>query len=280
MKGGPNYDTALHNMRDTLTLTRTDLRMSWLEITEMCARRRFTFPQDILPAISGAARLVSEYLYDDYLAGIWKTDLARGVLWNYSVFVEPLSPNLTCLLEELQHPKCYVAPSWSWAGHGDIFMFRNHKNHVSTVECEATGMTTIDGENMFGRVIDGHILVTGRTCQIGPYTAMFKQDGFTAREIALTENVKVHCAFDFRTKGKTLRGNFKLILVESSSNELARISEKEMNEAPIIYINGLVVHRKGQSDDFFRVGKFVSWSESSDTLAFFRRATLETIRIV
>jgi hypothetical protein len=60
-----------------------------------------TYPTDKLSGLSGLAKVFMRYLKDDYLAGIWKRDLLRGVLWLAFGEVK-VSPN-------------YRAPSWSWA---------------------------------------------------------------------------------------------------------------------------------------------------------------------
>jgi hypothetical protein len=43
--------------------------------------RNLTFQFDVLPAISGMAKLVHQFTGDLYLAGLWKSTLLAGLLW-------------------------------------------------------------------------------------------------------------------------------------------------------------------------------------------------------
>jgi hypothetical protein len=74
---------------------------TWLKVVESyCRYRRLTFPTDKLPAIAGIASTLQKLARDAYLAGIWKSDWARGLLWitwDYTRWIR------------------YRAPSWSWA---------------------------------------------------------------------------------------------------------------------------------------------------------------------
>ena len=81
--------------------------------------RTLTYETDILPALSGLARAfqtssdANPHGSNDYLAGIWRDDFAKGLLWIHGEFngVWP-HKNIT---------KSYVAPTWSWASlHGRV----------------------------------------------------------------------------------------------------------------------------------------------------------------
>jgi hypothetical protein len=65
------------------------------------SQRRLSYRSDKLNALTGIAREFQSCLNDEYLAGLWKGDLVRGLLWRTA---EP-DPGSTI----------YVAPSWSWA---------------------------------------------------------------------------------------------------------------------------------------------------------------------
>ncbi|CAI6045689.1 unnamed protein product [Clonostachys chloroleuca] len=53
-------------------------------IAPIYSDRQFTKPEDALPAISGLARYFSTVLADEYIAGLWKRDMLRGLIWSYS----------------------------------------------------------------------------------------------------------------------------------------------------------------------------------------------------
>ena len=79
---------------------------SWYKTINIITEKALTLPSDRLPAISGIAEQYGRLLKDDYLAGIWRSSLPRGLLWIADSWKSkhdnliPLNPN---------------APSWSWA---------------------------------------------------------------------------------------------------------------------------------------------------------------------
>lgn len=83
----------------------------WKKLVEDYSARDLTFSSDKLIAISSIAGMIGERLNDEYLAGIWRRDLPRGLLW---------SPHRSETLsdieyrDKLQKPDTYRAPSWSW----------------------------------------------------------------------------------------------------------------------------------------------------------------------
>jgi len=68
---------------------------------EEYVQRKITIEEDRLPAISGIAREISAQTNMTYIAGLWKEDFHRGLLWTTSN-------------EGLPYTR-YIAPSWSWA---------------------------------------------------------------------------------------------------------------------------------------------------------------------
>ena len=75
----------------------------WYHIVQVYAHLRLTRSADKLPAIAGIAQQVHLRTGDTYLAGLWKSDIKRGLLWVY------LPPSA------MTRPSTPRAPSWSWA---------------------------------------------------------------------------------------------------------------------------------------------------------------------
>lgn len=84
----------------------------WYEAVERFSVRKLTFSRDKLPALSGIARQCQTQLHpsdeteprrQEYLAGLWRGDLHRGLLWRCSYARSTVIPQ----------PQ--RAPSWSWA---------------------------------------------------------------------------------------------------------------------------------------------------------------------
>ena len=76
------------------------MHSNWLRLVNEYAGRVLSEPSDMLPAISAAAREFIRLTSDQYVAGIWEGDLARGLLWDS---------------EDTVAAAGFRAPSWSWA---------------------------------------------------------------------------------------------------------------------------------------------------------------------
>lgn len=98
---------------DDKTKTPLQSYRSWLQNVETYSDRGLSFHSDRLVAISGLASRFPSFFEDeeerptasDYLAGLWRGDLIRALMWegNRKAY------------KELPPPSPYCAPSWSWA---------------------------------------------------------------------------------------------------------------------------------------------------------------------
>lgn len=96
---------APHKVSLTSFTTLDDEYDYWYRIVTAYSSCALTKPGDKLPALSGLASRMRKRTGDVYLAGLWRTDLGRGLLWNVRSFFDG---------------SVYVnnssrAPSWSWA---------------------------------------------------------------------------------------------------------------------------------------------------------------------
>jgi hypothetical protein len=103
-----------------------DTYRTWLHLVEKYRHCQLTFHSDALPALSGLASQFQNKFKDDYLAGIWRRDLIRGLLWHRCIVhcrgrimkyplpkyrgMYPYSPSFAFSLTYT-----FLAPSWSWA---------------------------------------------------------------------------------------------------------------------------------------------------------------------
>lgn len=83
---------------DWVSVSRLDLYNGWYRSLHDYIWRDITKPEDILPGIGGIASRFGNLVGDEYIAGLWKQDIHRGLLWM------PLPQGQRCR-----------APSWSWA---------------------------------------------------------------------------------------------------------------------------------------------------------------------
>ncbi|KAH7324774.1 heterokaryon incompatibility protein-domain-containing protein [Stachybotrys elegans] len=114
----------------------------WYRLVEEYSRLQLTLDRDRLPAISGAARRLSEFTGYTYLAGLWKETLISDLLWERkSRFA----------IRQLD-----LIPSWSWAKLGcevefDRSMSMQELATVITASCDSSG------HDAFGEVTGGRI---------------------------------------------------------------------------------------------------------------------------
>ncbi|KAH6629965.1 heterokaryon incompatibility protein-domain-containing protein, partial [Chaetomium sp. MPI-SDFR-AT-0129] len=93
----------------------------WDRLAEAYSRRRLSVVTDKLPAISGMARVLAERQPDEYLAGIWKGNLFKGLSW-----FPHKSRDHPALVPAGSWPPGPVdagIPSWSWAAYDGPITF-------------------------------------------------------------------------------------------------------------------------------------------------------------
>lgn len=78
------------------------LRTYWYGLLGQYLSRQLTHARDRLPAISGIANAFAAALDDAYICGLWKSDMATGLLWTSR-------GRRGCCSDETRRP------SWSWA---------------------------------------------------------------------------------------------------------------------------------------------------------------------
>lgn len=74
----------------------------WRLIVEFYSRRKLTNQDDKLKAISGLEELVKSKFLEQYIAGVWRSDILKQLFW----FTDDPSSSRQAV---------YRAPSWSWA---------------------------------------------------------------------------------------------------------------------------------------------------------------------
>jgi hypothetical protein len=124
----------------------------WYDLVEDFTQRQFTNMGDRLMAISGLARIYGDMIRNPtYVAGLWKEDLIRGLLWH--VKGTTLIPKRSAD----NNSTCHEAfPSWSWASVGVEEVVQND---LKTDDClqalseiENTQIDLVDPRDPFGAV--------------------------------------------------------------------------------------------------------------------------------
>lgn len=135
-----------------------DLQHGWAAIVNMYTRGNLTFAGDKLLALSGIATELQRTTADDYLAGIWRSNLSQQLLWRTAYLDgEPSGVK----------PPEYRAPSWSWASlDGKIFLGNLLESpSVPAASILDAQVSTIDDNNT-GQVSHGILRVHGHIMEI------------------------------------------------------------------------------------------------------------------
>jgi hypothetical protein len=133
-------------------ITTSDLFDGWYELLADYSGRHLSEFRDIFPAASGIAHNFAQHVGDEYIAGLWKSDLVRGLLWRHY-------PRHA--IQATKMP--YRAPSWSWASVAGKTSWRAYyqfqkRNSFEILSAEAS----IVGADDMGRVESGILIVRGR----------------------------------------------------------------------------------------------------------------------
>ncbi|KAH7397013.1 heterokaryon incompatibility protein-domain-containing protein [Phaeosphaeria sp. MPI-PUGE-AT-0046c] len=130
----------------------------WFTLVEYYSQSRLTFLTDMLVALSGLAREVHKMVKTPYVAGLWQSQLLRGLLW---------TPFL-----RLKYAPCndYVAPSWSWASARRLVRFLDgrlsRRFHYLHPCCTIIGaqVTLVNKDDPYGQISGGWVHIRGRLC--------------------------------------------------------------------------------------------------------------------
>jgi hypothetical protein len=95
------------------------LYLDWYALLTEYRRRELSHESDSLPAMSGLAREFSAITKDDYLCGIWKKDLFRGLGWGYAKNSSMAAGGSSLILAKYSssskdHALLLSPASWSW----------------------------------------------------------------------------------------------------------------------------------------------------------------------
>jgi hypothetical protein len=141
---------------------------AWYDFVMLYGKCDLTFASDVFPAISGIASSISRASGDQYVAGLWKSDLHRGLMWT--------APDSTSSRADLRY---YRAPSWSWASLPATcsFFVRQMIQDEPDTSCMKVeeAVINIKGANNFGQISSGKLQIMGLLKPAYP----FPQDGVT-----------------------------------------------------------------------------------------------------
>jgi hypothetical protein len=164
-------------------------------VQEYC-KRQLTKTSDKLPAFSGIATNLQPVLGGDYLAGIWASDLTRGLLWTRGYNGGKSDVTGYSGWESEGHSvfrKDPNAPSWSWASARGIIAYYDLDLRPSPWQIRLLSheVVPVDRTNPFGQVKSAQIVVEGFTIPISPTSSDIDiAQSVKAAEVELTQSAK------------------------------------------------------------------------------------------
>ncbi|KAK4072777.1 uncharacterized protein Triagg1_5822 [Trichoderma aggressivum f. europaeum] len=272
----------------------------WYEPMLEYSNKKFTYETDRLAAVSSYAKLIANKSGDVYLAGLWKENLQRGLLWKIHRRSRWTFRRLKWFLK---HPPQYIAPSWSWARARSRLLWDN--TNYMNLECSILeAKTKPHGGDIYGRVSRGRLLLRGKACGIpsGKLQKLPLESPFHDEQcewLAIEDEQYVaQCALDWREtseEGKQLSeasGEYiqKLVMffVSSGHTESPGAFSRRPNEwedkegdPPLEVMHGLLLYPTGKKEDeYWRVGLFHSPTDEKGGRQYFDRCEEKTVRIV
>jgi len=160
---------------------------AWQCIVEKYSARNLTVPGDKLPAISGIASKIREATHSDYMAGLWKGNLASDLLWSASSLA-PTYTNRFAL-------ESWRAPSFSWASLDTAVTYtqlddEERETFTPTVTLSSASVLP-KGMNPLGTLSEGSITVRGPTTMATLYSEQHKKSWMYTLLIKGTSTISI-----------------------------------------------------------------------------------------
>ncbi|KAF2253746.1 HET-domain-containing protein [Trematosphaeria pertusa] len=300
-----SYETGLPRSREWSHQRLYDAWASILRTYSTVTRRSFTVATDLLPALSGLAMHFCKNLQDDFLAGIWRRDLLRGLMWQVD---KARLPNHVSHLDSLrQSHGNYLSPSWSRLGISNttrgIEAFRDTYSDCQPETEILNAETELIGSNPFGAVRNGWLRIRSSVLDIaamgtakltiekavtsylgwllrydGKGAAIFKLD-FTYVPFNWEEHNHVNEDAAILENIQTLT----LVLLGSCNVNNPYEVEGMASHRLLRGAFGLILHPVPDSDKFYRVGAFYPAlpKEHSFGLCLFQRTgKVRTVEVI
>ncbi|KAK3351081.1 heterokaryon incompatibility protein-domain-containing protein [Neurospora tetraspora] len=140
----------------------------WRMTVKAYTQRQLTFASDKLPAIAGAASKTPQAQRTKYLAGLWQESLLLDLLWQ-------VMPGATHKALTYPDESGRVVPSWSWASM-DRGVTWNPLQRPELLSELVTTHVDVDGQNPYGAVAGGKLIIRGHVKQCFVETSRHKNE--------------------------------------------------------------------------------------------------------
>jgi hypothetical protein len=137
-------------------ISKREIFRLWYQLIEDYTQREFFDERNRLVAFSGLARIFGETIgSNEYVAGLWKPDLIRGLMWHTKG--AKLVP-----LQQQSSKRSFL--SWSWASVGGRLVKNSHmssENFITLSKVVDVEVNLIDPRDAFGPFKGGRVTITG-----------------------------------------------------------------------------------------------------------------------
>lgn len=123
---------------DDKTRQREMTLKGWYEFLQQFTMRELSNPHDIFAAIASIAELAQRVLGSRYLAGVWEADMVRGLLWKPRHHIQlTFGPTKRPPPSKFAPGPVVRAPSWSWASISGPVLQNYNVRKASKYQCES-----------------------------------------------------------------------------------------------------------------------------------------------
>lgn len=274
----PKSEIAIDSHLPTIDNDRLSGEEAWSNIVYHYSPLSLTLRRDRLPAISALASrvcLLRAMESKDYLAGHWRIDFPRNLVWYVVRGTRPL-----CFDHSNQD---YVAPSWSWASiEGGVRLF-SYKTPIATL---VNASVTRTYDSFFGEISSGYLRLRCSVCRILWHPKSMIMEVDDPRGNIWKQKVKLYEQWRYEVQKShiSLRWDSELFSNGIASNKCwmplsvgqLRLTHSEYHLVPILQSNlyggkngrteseGLILYRTPHRGQYVRVGVFMMTVMSPD----------------
>jgi hypothetical protein len=238
---------------------------TWHQILWNYGGRNLSRATDMMPALSGLARLFEKRLEAKYVAGLWSHNLIEGLAWQ----------GIGNRRDFSYSQDGYFGPSWSWANYGGIAATGvRHPEFKEIAEIEEWHVEPKTELNPYGEITDAWIRLRAPMAKLSlssvettEYEIRLLRSGITplprmcTRYSTNTEGILIHFDHQEEERGPTLwrEWNLELLMLGGyPEDRKAKIDEEQNGKNDITSCYCLVVMKTDESQGIERM-KRMGW---------------------
>lgn len=280
-QGFLSHTLATFQKQDCFCLrSRNELYQTWYMECGIYNTKQLTRKEDKFPALAGMAKSIAEIVSDEYLAGLWRKDLVRGLMWH-----APADRSLTDHIQVLTASNPSNAPSWSWASHSKGFevgsclfdpdLYVEINQEVELLEAKVDLATS----NPFGRINGAAMTLNGKMVPV-PHTIFYASVQMMSRipvwDIKVSGRCVFSCVFDWVCPRKAVQPPDGLSMLKLGSGRRWRGKARVWKTV----VWGVLLFPTEKSAEYRRVGIFTSHNSEHSGIDLFKHCKPQRLRLI